>query len=223
MDAFNQGGIPHAFVVDGTGRIVWHGHPRGGLDEVLEKLVAGEFDALAHARAQEEARAAAVEARRQAEEEFQAGVNEVNAAIAEDPENPELLVKRAEIWLGDSFSTDLSYRPDRLPKALEDYRAALALDTADPLGLADDIAFLDAWSIAGEGRSAALEKFAVDYPESMRRPFALYDAYYRARQDERMEDARALLGEMLKTCMPGRFRDYIEQSITDLDQKLAAK
>jgi hypothetical protein len=86
MDAFNQGGIPHAFVVDGTGRIVWHGHPRGGLDEVLEKLVAREFDAIAHPRTQEEARAAAVEAWRQAEEEFQRGVNEVNAAIAANSE-----------------------------------------------------------------------------------------------------------------------------------------
>lgn len=44
MRAYNQNGIPHAFVVDKQGRVVWHGHPMGGLDKVLEELVAGKFD-----------------------------------------------------------------------------------------------------------------------------------------------------------------------------------
>ncbi|GMV99567.1 MAG: hypothetical protein AMXMBFR84_07060 [Candidatus Hydrogenedentota bacterium] len=37
MKAFGQGGIPHAFIVDHEGSIVWHGHPMTGLDEAIEK------------------------------------------------------------------------------------------------------------------------------------------------------------------------------------------
>ena len=56
MQAFQQNGIPHAFVVDKEGRVVWQGHPMVGLDEALEEIVAGKYD-LEGAR-----RAAAVEA-----------------------------------------------------------------------------------------------------------------------------------------------------------------
>jgi len=43
MSAFKQGGIPTAFIVDKQGRVVWHGHPMGKLDEVLEEVLAGTF------------------------------------------------------------------------------------------------------------------------------------------------------------------------------------
>jgi thiol-disulfide isomerase/thioredoxin len=66
MKAFGQGGIPHAFVVDRTGKIVWHGHPMGGLDLAVEAVVEGKFD-LAKARADDklaqEARAQATQMR----------------------------------------------------------------------------------------------------------------------------------------------------------------
>jgi thiol-disulfide isomerase/thioredoxin len=44
MDAFKVNGIPHAFVVDKSGAIIWQGHPMAGLDKVLEQVVAGKFD-----------------------------------------------------------------------------------------------------------------------------------------------------------------------------------
>lgn len=44
MKAFGINGIPHAFVVDKEGKIAWHGHPMGGLDGVLEQMLAGKFD-----------------------------------------------------------------------------------------------------------------------------------------------------------------------------------
>jgi peroxiredoxin len=47
MDAFGQGGIPHAFVIDMEGRIVWHGHPMSGLDRVLDRIAAKTFDLTA--------------------------------------------------------------------------------------------------------------------------------------------------------------------------------
>ena len=46
-------GIPHAFVVDQQGTVVWSGHPMDGLDAVVEKVLAGKFDA---AKAGESAR-----------------------------------------------------------------------------------------------------------------------------------------------------------------------
>lgn len=44
MEAFDQNGIPHSFIVDLEGRVVWHGHPMAGLDEALAEVVAGKFD-----------------------------------------------------------------------------------------------------------------------------------------------------------------------------------
>ncbi len=44
MDAFGIGGIPHAFIVDKQGRVVWHGHPMDGLDKAIEQVLAGKLD-----------------------------------------------------------------------------------------------------------------------------------------------------------------------------------
>ena len=32
-------GVPHSFVFDGNGKFIWRGHPRGGLDEAIEKAI----------------------------------------------------------------------------------------------------------------------------------------------------------------------------------------
>lgn len=44
MEAFGQGGIPHAFIVDKESRIVWHGHPMDGLDKAVAEVLAGTLD-----------------------------------------------------------------------------------------------------------------------------------------------------------------------------------
>lgn len=44
MEAYGIDGIPHAFIVDKEGRMVWLGHPLAGLDETLAEVVAGKFD-----------------------------------------------------------------------------------------------------------------------------------------------------------------------------------
>lgn len=57
LDAAGVQGIPATFIVDGTGRIVWQGHPMS-MEPVLEQLVAGTFDPVAaqvEAKAQREA------------------------------------------------------------------------------------------------------------------------------------------------------------------------
>lgn len=48
MEAFEQGGIPTAFIVDKAGKIVWYGHPMADLEPVLEAVVAGKFDVAAY-------------------------------------------------------------------------------------------------------------------------------------------------------------------------------
>ena len=47
MDAHYVSGIPHAFIIDQNGRIVWHDHPMAGLEEALEKVVTRDFDLAA--------------------------------------------------------------------------------------------------------------------------------------------------------------------------------
>ena len=54
MGAFGVDTIPHAFVVDKEGRIVWHGHPMDRLETVLQDLQSGKFS-LERARKQAEA------------------------------------------------------------------------------------------------------------------------------------------------------------------------
>lgn len=54
LAAAQVGGIPHAMVVGGDGRILWMGHPKvDNLREALEQIVRGTWDVDAAARAQE--------------------------------------------------------------------------------------------------------------------------------------------------------------------------
>lgn len=45
MREFGQNGIPHAFIVDKKGKIVWHDHPMSDLHEVIDLVLADKFDA----------------------------------------------------------------------------------------------------------------------------------------------------------------------------------
>lgn len=44
MTAAGAMGIPHAFVVDKSGRIAWQGHPASGMDEAIDEMLAGTYD-----------------------------------------------------------------------------------------------------------------------------------------------------------------------------------
>lgn len=44
MQAYKQGGIPHAFIVDKAGRVVWQGHPMASIDKALDEVIAGTLD-----------------------------------------------------------------------------------------------------------------------------------------------------------------------------------
>jgi thiol-disulfide isomerase/thioredoxin len=52
MMPFGLRGIPHAFVIDKAGALVWHGHPMGGvLEKVVSDVVAGRHNAAQVRRA----------------------------------------------------------------------------------------------------------------------------------------------------------------------------
>lgn len=57
LRAFGASGLPHAFVIDKSGNVVWHAHPRRGLDKTVEAVLAGTHDIEA-ARRLERAQAA---------------------------------------------------------------------------------------------------------------------------------------------------------------------
>ncbi|MCX6906649.1 MAG: TlpA disulfide reductase family protein [Verrucomicrobia bacterium] len=44
LEAFGVGGIPHAFIVDKEGRIVWQGHPMADLEVALGQILDGKYD-----------------------------------------------------------------------------------------------------------------------------------------------------------------------------------
>jgi hypothetical protein len=43
LRAFNQMALPRAFVVGKEGKVLWHGHPLGGLDDVLDEITSGRY------------------------------------------------------------------------------------------------------------------------------------------------------------------------------------
>jgi peroxiredoxin len=44
MKAYGINGIPHAFIVDKEGRIVWNGHPMAGLEAALDQVLSGKLN-----------------------------------------------------------------------------------------------------------------------------------------------------------------------------------
>lgn len=56
MTAAGQNGIPTAFVVGGDGKVLWIGHPMAGLEEALDKVLAGTYDIKAEAARQQKAK-----------------------------------------------------------------------------------------------------------------------------------------------------------------------
>jgi thiol-disulfide isomerase/thioredoxin len=44
MTASGASGIPHAFIVDTKGTVVWHDHPGNNLEETIESILAGTYD-----------------------------------------------------------------------------------------------------------------------------------------------------------------------------------
>ncbi len=120
MEAFRIDGIPHAFIVDKEGRVVWLGHPLDGLEETLTEVVAGKFNPE---KSQKRA-----DARRQVEE-FQ-------VAVSNDPNSPKLAKMGADlealdaelggITPGKTFSAAEVIKQVKFQGLLRDYEIAMS-------------------------------------------------------------------------------------------------
>jgi peroxiredoxin len=44
MTPFGQERMPHAFIIDKEGRVVWHGHPMGSMEKALDEVLSGKFN-----------------------------------------------------------------------------------------------------------------------------------------------------------------------------------
>ena len=74
MGAFGIDSIPHAFIVDKAGRIVWQGHPMVDLEKTLDEIASGKFD-LEKSKRRGDARKK---------------IEEFEAAAMRDPNDPKL-------------------------------------------------------------------------------------------------------------------------------------
>lgn len=71
MKAFGFSGIPHAFIVDAKGKIAWHGHPMADMEQVLDGVLAGTFDAAENAKKKAEEQAKYEAARKTYQDYFE--------------------------------------------------------------------------------------------------------------------------------------------------------
>jgi thiol-disulfide isomerase/thioredoxin len=125
-------GIPHAFVIDQQGTVVWAGHPMGGLDYVVEKVLAGKFDV---AKSKE---AAALVKEMQATfstkdpEQIGAAAEKVLAAAPYDPQAFDLraqcLKAKKDVAGYKAFIAALMPKIDDVASALNNVAATLAGD-----------------------------------------------------------------------------------------------
>jgi len=51
MQAFGDTSVPHAFIIDTKGNVVWHRHPLAGLEQAIQQILSGKFDFEAEKRA----------------------------------------------------------------------------------------------------------------------------------------------------------------------------
>lgn len=112
MEAYGINGIPHAFVVDKEGRVVWQGHPMSELEQTLDQLVAGKYD-LGVARKRSEAKGKLAEFFAIAADDSQ---KEKADALAKELEALEL--ELGGIVNGRAFDADALRRQARFGKAM---------------------------------------------------------------------------------------------------------
>jgi thiol-disulfide isomerase/thioredoxin len=119
MKEFGVNGIPHAFVVDKEGRVVWHGHPMAGLDQAVKDVLAGKLD-VELARKQDGAR-------RKLEAFYEAASSGAGAAKL-DQLGKELEALDAElggIQPGEKFEAAEVLKRIKLESLVRDYQIAL--------------------------------------------------------------------------------------------------
>ncbi len=114
MRAYGEDGIPHAFIVNTNGIVVWHDFPNQRLDYALEDLIAGTFDIK-----QEKKR----EAGTRLVQQYTSLVSQPNAAVKVAPLGDKILSDYAVDWLipyhlAEAILTDTTVRSRDIALAL---------------------------------------------------------------------------------------------------------
>jgi len=120
LEAFGVSGIPHAFIVDKEGRIVWQGHPMADLEVALTQILDGKYDITS---AKKRFRA------RQLMEEFYglAGKDESRARQDELVKELQALEKElGGLMPGKKFDADEIRKTARFNTLLRDYQLAIS-------------------------------------------------------------------------------------------------
>lgn len=120
MEAFGINGIPHAFIVDKEGRVVWHGHPMDGLDKAIEKVLSGKLDM------EKEKKRAAAQTKLQA---FAEAIGENASEAKLDAMAKELEALDAEldgIQPGEKFSAKEIRKSVKFQGLMRDYQIAMS-------------------------------------------------------------------------------------------------
>jgi thiol-disulfide isomerase/thioredoxin len=124
LEAAKQSGIPAAFIVDQAGRIAWVGHPMDSLEDKLEAVLAGKWDALTAKKR--------TQARQQAQDLFNEGMRGADeATILERAAKLEVIDKEiGGIIPGKTFEAREFLEQIRYCSALEAYQKAVMNDEA---------------------------------------------------------------------------------------------
>jgi thiol-disulfide isomerase/thioredoxin len=148
MEAFGVRGIPHAFVVDKAGNLVWHGHPMAELEDVLKEIIAGKYDVKKAAK-----RARGMEAA----EEFSQLVSQDKDADKQAALAKEIKEIEAEIGAlsrGEKFDPEQARKMIRFQVAVQKYQMASARG-----GDAENLAALEKEMTANAPADFKLEEF----------------------------------------------------------------
>ncbi|TAK98154.1 MAG: redoxin domain-containing protein [Verrucomicrobia bacterium] len=119
MSAFGVNGIPHAFIVDKEGRIVWHGHPMAELEATLQAVLDGKLD-LAKEKKKDSVRAKMAEFMQAAQAGDDAKVKELGAELEK------LDQEIGGVEAGKLFKTEDALKTIKFRKAIQQYQMAMA-------------------------------------------------------------------------------------------------
>ncbi len=144
MEAFNKQGIPHAFIVNGEGKIAWEGHPLDGMDPILELVVKGDFDPVAYAKQKAEAEALQQQLMNQYAAYFK-----ILETAGLTPEAKQLSAEFIEKAPADGLDAFAWHILTRVKEADRDLQAALrAAQKANELTESKDPSVLDTYAMA---------------------------------------------------------------------------
>lgn len=163
-------GIPHAFLVDTNGIVVWSGHPMDGLDAVLDQVLAGSYDLEAARRVSQQ------EARMQKllmEGKMAEALEQLDELIASDPRNSNYYRMKMAILMQESRLDEVKAVYQEIYKAFPD--SAEELNTLAWMAITSPFPLRDpelAWraarravDVSERGESAILDTLARVYYE----------------------------------------------------------